>query len=211
MRGNNRVKHIYIFTSVSMGKIFENIFEKQLTPIISNLLTRWSNAESSCWSHGPGAVGSKIKKSNFACVYMGNVSQFDSGERCGPWVSCWKMEGVSTIDLGLKGMKHALLNLYIWPSRFSLNIWNLMNYCYVTVSDRIRLEILWLHYATSYIHKFIKRFMLCHTQLLNISVHLDLRIWFTSGICEWFGIYSCKNLWIFLLHPLKHKLIYYFF
>jgi hypothetical protein len=28
-----------------------------------------------------------IKKSNFACVYMRNISQNDSGERCGPWAS----------------------------------------------------------------------------------------------------------------------------
>jgi hypothetical protein len=28
-----------------------------------------------------------IKKSNFACVYMRNISQYDSGERCGPWAS----------------------------------------------------------------------------------------------------------------------------
>jgi hypothetical protein len=28
-----------------------------------------------------------IKKSNFACVYMRNLSQYDSGERCGSWVS----------------------------------------------------------------------------------------------------------------------------
>jgi hypothetical protein len=27
-----------------------------------------------------------MKKSNFACVYMQNISQYDSGERCGPWV-----------------------------------------------------------------------------------------------------------------------------
>jgi hypothetical protein len=29
-----------------------------------------------------------IKKSNFACAYMRNISQYDSGERCGPWASC---------------------------------------------------------------------------------------------------------------------------
>jgi hypothetical protein len=27
-----------------------------------------------------------MKKSNLACVYIGNLSQYDSGERCGPWV-----------------------------------------------------------------------------------------------------------------------------
>jgi hypothetical protein len=39
-------------------------------------------------SHGPGAVGVTIKKSNFACVYIGNIL-YDSGERCGPWASCY--------------------------------------------------------------------------------------------------------------------------
>jgi hypothetical protein len=28
-----------------------------------------------------------IKKSNFACVYMPNISQYDPGERCGSWAS----------------------------------------------------------------------------------------------------------------------------
>jgi hypothetical protein len=27
-------------------------------------------------------------KLNFACVYVQNISQYDSGERCGPWASC---------------------------------------------------------------------------------------------------------------------------
>jgi hypothetical protein len=29
-----------------------------------------------------------IKKSNVACIHRRNISQYDSGERCGPWVSC---------------------------------------------------------------------------------------------------------------------------
>jgi hypothetical protein len=32
-----------------------------------------------------------IKKNNFADVYMRNISQYDSGERCGPWASCFIM------------------------------------------------------------------------------------------------------------------------
>jgi hypothetical protein len=31
-----------------------------------------------------------IKKSNFACVYMQNINQYNSGKRCGPWASCFK-------------------------------------------------------------------------------------------------------------------------
>jgi hypothetical protein len=38
-----------------------------------------------------------IKKSNFACVYMRNISQYDSGERCGPWASCFI--GLSDINI----------------------------------------------------------------------------------------------------------------
>jgi hypothetical protein len=30
-----------------------------------------------------------MMKSNFACVYMRNSSQYDSGERCGLWASCY--------------------------------------------------------------------------------------------------------------------------
>jgi hypothetical protein len=29
-----------------------------------------------------------VKKSNFACVYRQNISQYDSVEQCGPSVSC---------------------------------------------------------------------------------------------------------------------------
>jgi hypothetical protein len=68
-----------------MGKIFENLFKKPLTQESLNLHTRRSNAES---SHGPRAVGATIKKSNFACVYVGNISQYDSGEQCNPWTYC---------------------------------------------------------------------------------------------------------------------------
>jgi hypothetical protein len=30
-----------------------------------------------------------MKKSNVACVHRRNISQYDSGERCGPWASCF--------------------------------------------------------------------------------------------------------------------------
>jgi hypothetical protein len=29
-----------------------------------------------------------MTKSNVACVHKQNISQYDSGERCGPWASC---------------------------------------------------------------------------------------------------------------------------
>jgi hypothetical protein len=29
-----------------------------------------------------------IKESNVACVQRRSISQYDSGERCGPWASC---------------------------------------------------------------------------------------------------------------------------
>jgi hypothetical protein len=30
-----------------------------------------------------------MKKSNVACVHRRPISQYDSGERCGPWASCF--------------------------------------------------------------------------------------------------------------------------
>jgi hypothetical protein len=30
-----------------------------------------------------------LRKSNFTFIYMGNISQYDSGERCGSWASCF--------------------------------------------------------------------------------------------------------------------------
>jgi hypothetical protein len=72
--GATMAKHFYISFNG------ENFLKRPLSQNSSNLLARWSNAESSC----PGAVGATIKKSNFACVYMQIFSQYDSGERCGP-------------------------------------------------------------------------------------------------------------------------------
>jgi hypothetical protein len=37
-----------------------------------------------------------IKKSNVACVQRRNISQYDSGERCGPWASCFFNEQVES-------------------------------------------------------------------------------------------------------------------
>jgi hypothetical protein len=34
-------------------------------------------------------------KLNFACVYVQNISQYDSGERCGPWASCFIFRSIS--------------------------------------------------------------------------------------------------------------------
>jgi hypothetical protein len=36
----------------------------------------------------PEQFGTTIEKSIFACVYVQNISQYDSGERCDPWASC---------------------------------------------------------------------------------------------------------------------------
>jgi hypothetical protein len=43
--------------------------------------------------HGPRAVGTTLEKSNFTCVYVQNISQYDSGEQCGPWASSLKFKG----------------------------------------------------------------------------------------------------------------------
>ena len=75
---HKRVKHCHLFQG-------ENLFKKLLNHKSANLIKRRSNAESSC----PRAVGATIKKSNFACVFMRSISQNDSGERCGPWASCF--------------------------------------------------------------------------------------------------------------------------
>jgi hypothetical protein len=30
-----------------------------------------------------------MKKSNITCIHRRNISRYDSGERCGPWASCY--------------------------------------------------------------------------------------------------------------------------
>jgi hypothetical protein len=53
-----------------------------------------------------------IKKSNFACVYMRNISQYDSGERCGPWASCFLKEGDSPSPRGDNSEKVKIHRIY---------------------------------------------------------------------------------------------------
>jgi hypothetical protein len=38
----------------------------------------------------PELLGHK-KEKNFVCVFMGNISQNDSDERCGPWAFCYSL------------------------------------------------------------------------------------------------------------------------
>jgi hypothetical protein len=69
--GDNRVKHIYI--CLNGGKSLKISSRYQWAKKVQIYLQGDLMA---------------IKKSSFACVYMRNISQFDSGERCGPWASC---------------------------------------------------------------------------------------------------------------------------
>jgi hypothetical protein len=39
-----------------------------------------------------------MKKSNIACVHRRNISRYDSGERCGPWASCFAANGLSVLS-----------------------------------------------------------------------------------------------------------------
>jgi hypothetical protein len=71
MRGHIRVKHIYICLN-------EDNFLK--------ISSRYHGAKK-VQSFLQGDLMA-IKKSNFACIYMRNITQYDSGERCGPWASC---------------------------------------------------------------------------------------------------------------------------
>jgi hypothetical protein len=48
-----------------MGEIFENLFKKQMSQIKKNYIYLQGDLMA-------------IKKSNFACVYMQNISQYDS-------------------------------------------------------------------------------------------------------------------------------------
>jgi hypothetical protein len=49
-------------------------------------------------------VEATVKKGNFLHIYMGNISQYDSGERCGPWASCLGVTyGLLIHALGLTG------------------------------------------------------------------------------------------------------------
>jgi hypothetical protein len=73
--GHNRVKHFYIsFNGGNLWKFFQKPTEPKKVQIY--------------WQGDLMA----IKKSNIACVYRRNISQYDSGERCDPWASCLWME-----------------------------------------------------------------------------------------------------------------------
>jgi hypothetical protein len=66
--GHNRVKHF--FNGENLWKSFQKPTEPKKVQI-----------------HWQGYLMA-IKKSNIACVHRRNISQYDSGERCGPWASC---------------------------------------------------------------------------------------------------------------------------
>jgi hypothetical protein len=70
--GHNRVKHFYIcFNGGNLWKSFQKPTEPKKFQIY--------------WQGDLMA----IKKSNVACVHRRDISQYDSGERCGPWASCF--------------------------------------------------------------------------------------------------------------------------
>jgi hypothetical protein len=98
MRGYNRVKHIYIcFNGENLLKISSRYHWAKKLPIYlqGDLMA--------------------IKKSNFVCVYMGNISQCDSGVECGPWASCLKRS---------ESFKHKIFQLtkseFLWFKFFCL-------------------------------------------------------------------------------------------
>jgi hypothetical protein len=63
-----------------------------------------------------------IKKSNFACVYMRDISQYDSGERCSPWASCFNIDHRSLVFVILPYISpclHLLLPLVSWSKLYT--------------------------------------------------------------------------------------------
>jgi hypothetical protein len=71
--GHNRVKYFYIcFDGENLWKSFQKPTEPKTKVQIY-------------WQGDLMA----IKKSNVACVHRQNISQYDSGERCCPWASCF--------------------------------------------------------------------------------------------------------------------------
>jgi hypothetical protein len=70
--GHNKVKHFYVcFNGGNLWKSFQKPREPKKVQIY--------------WQDDLMA----IKKSNVACVYRRNINQYDSGERCGLWASCF--------------------------------------------------------------------------------------------------------------------------
>jgi hypothetical protein len=70
IRDHNSVKHIYIcFNGENLWKSLQDTTELKKVTLQSDLMA--------------------IKRSNFACVYMRNLIQYDWCEQCGPWASYW--------------------------------------------------------------------------------------------------------------------------
>jgi hypothetical protein len=68
-----------------------------------------------------------IKKSNIACVHRRNISQYDSGERCGPWASCWVW-----VDSWQTGWWYRDFYSLIWCRRFASSMAVAMNQFIIT-------------------------------------------------------------------------------
>jgi hypothetical protein len=82
--GHNRVEHFYICFN---GENLWKSFQKPTVP--KNVQIYWQGDLMA------------IKKSNVACVHRRNISQYDSGERCGPWASCLFYSNKSTKSTAL--------------------------------------------------------------------------------------------------------------
>jgi hypothetical protein len=93
MKGHDRVKHFYIcFNGENLWKSLQETTEPKKVQI---------------YFQGDLVA---IKKSNFACINMRNITHYDSGERCSPWASClniflknWQWLSISNVNL-LKGI-----------------------------------------------------------------------------------------------------------
>jgi hypothetical protein len=46
-----------------------------------------------------GVVGTTVRKDNFTCVYIGNISQYYSGERCDLQASCSDIQQLSPLPV----------------------------------------------------------------------------------------------------------------
>jgi hypothetical protein len=86
-RDHNRVKHVY--NLLQWEKSFKN-FSRDPWPNKFHFFLQVDLMQSHVFKvKVPERLGPQEKKSNFACVYMGNISQYDSSEWCGPWASCF--------------------------------------------------------------------------------------------------------------------------
>jgi hypothetical protein len=74
-----------IFTFVLIGNVFKNTEPKTVQIYLEADLVQHQVVVK---SHGhKGRV--TVRKSNFTCVDMENISQYDSGEQFGPWAFCF--------------------------------------------------------------------------------------------------------------------------